>query len=79
MSLDHNNNKEWANPENWSGPRWMGIYFSKRDTRLWVPKKIPALGWTINFGHPKAVYWLLGFLIGVPLAIVAAHFGSINC
>lgn len=70
MSQDHENNKEWANPDNWSGPRWMGVYFSKRDTRLWVPKKIPTLGWTINLGHEQGAYWLLGFLVGVPLIIV---------
>ncbi len=42
---------EWANPDNWSGG-FFGVYFSKRDTRAWVPKSIPALGWTLNLGNP---------------------------
>ena len=30
------NQSEWENPENWTT-----IYFSKKDSRSWVPKKIP--------------------------------------
>jgi uncharacterized membrane protein len=61
---------EWQNPENWSGPGQGGFYFSKQDSRTWVPKSIPAMGWTINVGQPAGARWLLGFLVGLPLAIV---------
>lgn len=44
------NQAEWASEDNWSHPKF-GIYFSKRDTRVWVPKKL-GLGWTLNMGHP---------------------------
>ena len=47
------NSAEWENPKNWTGPKWLSFYVSRQDTRLWVPKQIPALGWTINFGHQK--------------------------
>lgn len=63
------NQAEWENPDNWSGPKWIAFYFSKRDTRTWVPKRIPAMGWTINLGTHAGVYWLLSFLIGVPLLL----------
>jgi hypothetical protein len=34
---------------------WGGaFYLSREDPRLWLPKRNPALGWTINFGHPAA-------------------------
>ena len=61
------NEAEWRDPANWSGPGWAAFYFSKRDTRTWVPKKIPWMGWTLNLGHPAGARWLLGFLIGLPL------------
>ena len=63
---------EWENPDNWTL-----IYFSKRDSRPWVPKRTPAYGWTINFGHPKGARWiyylmliflLLGGLLGICMA-----------
>ena len=31
------NDRQWDNEDHWAGP---GIYFSKADTRLWVPKKV---------------------------------------
>jgi uncharacterized membrane protein len=49
---DSINAQEWARPENWSG--WLGTYRSARDRRLWVPKKNPRLGWTLNFAHRGA-------------------------
>lgn len=62
------NQSEWENPKNWSGGVF-GIYKSEKDTRLWVPKKNPKMGWTFNFAKPSAYVWLSG-LIGVPIAIV---------
>jgi len=38
------NQAEWENPDNWST-----IYFSKKDSGTWVPKRNPKHGWTINF------------------------------
>jgi len=61
------NEAEWRNPDNWSGPRLISIYFSKRDTRTWVPKQMPSIGWTLNLGRPAAVWWLFGFMLSVPL------------
>jgi uncharacterized membrane protein len=64
------NEAEWRNPANWTGPKLLSVYFSKRDMRVWVPKRIPALGWTINLGRPGGVAWLMAFLIGLPLVVV---------
>ncbi len=57
------NRAEWANPENWS----VGLYFSKRDSRTWVPKSIPWMGWTLNLGTRAGACWMLGFLLGLPV------------
>jgi len=69
MDIKTINNNEWNNPGNWSRRGIFGIYFSKTDTRAWVPKALPALGWTINFGHPNSVFWL-GAVIILPVLLV---------
>ncbi len=61
---------EWANPINWAGPKWLGIYSSKRDSRTWVPKQHPQLGWTVNTAKTAGVLWLAGILVGIPLLII---------
>ena len=60
------NDAEWSDPENW-GEGFFGFYFSRRDSRLWVPKRHPGLGWTLNMGHPRAGAVLLGFILTAAL------------
>lgn len=48
----------------------MSLYQSRRDSRLFVPKRIAGLGWTINLGHPSATGALV--LIGVALCLLPA-------
>lgn len=32
---------------------WIGIlYFNREDSRVIVPKRVPGLGWTLNFANP---------------------------
>ncbi len=69
---------EWKNPDNWTGPKWLSVYFSKRDRRVWVPKQISALGWTINLGRPGGVVWLFTIIIGLPLIILLIAFFVTN-
>ncbi len=70
MEQNEINRAEWENPDNWTGPKWLSVYFSKKDTRTWVPKQIPALGWTVNLGKTAGVFWLVGFVVGLPLLII---------
>ena len=74
MTLEEINEQEWRNPENWSGSL-AGFYFSKKDTRTWVPKKVRAFGWTLNLGRPAGARWMLGFLVGLPLAMLFLGLG----
>ena len=69
MTQAETNEQEWKNPANWSGA-WGGFYFSKHDSRTWVPKSIPWMGWTLNLGQPAGARWLLAFLVGLPLLVV---------
>jgi hypothetical protein len=41
------------------------IYFCRADQRIFVPKRIGGLGWTLNFARPLAVPFL-----GLILAVV---------
>lgn len=64
---NQNDQKEWENPDNWSS-----IYFSKKDSRTFVPKRNIKTGWTINFGSPSGAKWIyylfaIFFLIGCTL------------
>ena len=64
---DEINRAEWENPENWSDSLFR-LYFSKRDSRVWVQKRGLGLGWTINLGHRQSVWWLIGVIVG-PLVL----------
>jgi hypothetical protein len=47
------NDAQWHNPENWAGVDPFKAYFSKRDSRIWVPQywnsKLSLT--TLNLGH----------------------------
>ena len=65
------NNAEWENSDNWGASgnlaTMASVYFSKKDSRTWVPKKGGSLGWTINLAHRAGVLWFLGIVLGLPL------------
>jgi uncharacterized membrane protein len=52
--------KRWhQDPNNW----FLGLfYFNKEDKRIFPPKRIAWMGWTINFANPFSVGVLLFFL-----------------
>jgi uncharacterized membrane protein len=72
MDIDKPNIAEWNDDKNWSRFGLWGIYFSKVDSRLWVPKVTPGLGWTINFAHRGAVAMLLA-VIALPTLAAAVY------
>ncbi len=59
------NEEEWSNPDNWSGFLHCRVYFSKKDSRLFVPlfwnsRLGPA---ALNFGHRWAALVLFFYLL----------------
>lgn len=46
----------------------LGLYHDPDDPRAVVPKRIKALGWTVNVGHWKGQ----ALLAGIAVAILAA-------
>lgn len=67
MQQEEINQREWHNPDNWSA----GLYFSKRDSRIIVPKSNPAMGFTLNLGTRAGAVWMIALMVGIPLLIVA--------
>ena len=75
MTEDERNEAEWSNAANW---RYGVFYFSKVDTRPWVPKRSMfgrrRYGGTPNFAHPGARAFLMlvvGLAVGLVLLISA--------
>jgi uncharacterized membrane protein len=48
----------------------LGFYLNPQDPGLFVPKRNPAFGTTINIGHPKGRLVAASILLGVALLIV---------
>lgn len=66
MSQTEIDDAEWQNPANW---RAGTFYFSRRDSRSFVPKRHRLLGTTINFAKPAGVAFLLGALLFAALVV----------
>ncbi len=62
---DKKNDKKPTDPSKY----FLGIfYFNKEDKRLLPPKRIAALGWTINFANPWSILLVLA-IIGLMILI----------
>lgn len=60
--------KMWHDdPSNW---KWGMFYFNKEDKRILPPKRIAALGWTVNFGNPYSVLAFAGAMIVIILGLI---------
>lgn len=56
--------KMWQDPENW---KWGVFYYNPKDKRLLVLKRVPAMGITLNFGHPASYLVIAGIISGLIL------------
>ena len=53
--------REWhQDPHNWI---WGIFYYNKKDNRIFPPKRIAWMGWTVNFANPMSVSVLLIALV----------------
>jgi uncharacterized membrane protein len=76
MKQDDINEMEWRNPSNWTWRGPLGLYASKRDTRLIVPKATPMMGWTLNFAHPGWIYVVAAIVVLPLIFVLAQHVAS---
>lgn len=56
----------------WTKYNAPGLYRDAADPRLIIPKRIPAMGWTINLGHRYGPATLALFLVVVAVVVVVA-------
>ena len=57
----------WHNdPANW---RWYFFYYNPLDKRIFPPKRIAGLGWTVNFANAYSVLVVIGIIF---LALIPA-------
>lgn len=64
------NDAEWQLADNWGGPKTLAVYFSKKDSRIWVPQQKPSIGCTLNLAHTGGVLWLVGICVGIIILMV---------
>lgn len=55
--------------------KW-GCYYDPNDPRIFVPKRIAGMGWTINIGHPVGKIMGLGILVLVLVILTTVFYGS---
>ena len=48
-----NNSEKWI---------WGIFYYNKEDNRIFPPKRIPWMGWTVNFANWKSIAALIAML-----------------
>jgi len=61
MNQDEINEREWNDLRNWG--KILGFYHSKLDSRVWVPKPQPWMGWSLNTAKPIARVAVLLFIL----------------
>jgi uncharacterized membrane protein len=53
-----------TNPENY---KWGIFYFNRGDQRIFVPKMISKMGWTLNFARPESYIIIAAFFVVIYL------------
>jgi uncharacterized membrane protein len=54
-------------PVNWI---WGMFYYNKEDKRLLPPKRIPYMGWTVNFANRNSVFLFVFTMLLIILFVV---------
>lgn len=62
------NDKMHDDPSNWK----LGVfYFNKNDKRIFPPKRLPFMGWTVNFANP---YSIIIMIVLIALLIIISKY-----
>ena len=67
MNNEKFNNEDYLNPKYW---KWGLFYFNKNDKRIFPPKRIKAMGFTINFANPISMIALVGIVLIINLLVL---------
>lgn len=49
-------NEDYLDPKYWT---WRIFYFNKNDKRIFPPKRIKQMGWTVNFANPISIFAII--------------------
>jgi len=49
-------NEDYLDPKYW---KWGIFYFNKNDKRIFSPKRIKQMGWTVNFANPISIFSII--------------------
>lgn len=61
--------KQWREaPDNWV---WGLFYYNREDKRIFPPKRIAWMGWTVNFAHPPSFFALIIILAMAGIVLYA--------
>ena len=61
--------RQWhQDPNNWI---WGIFYYNKEDNRIFSPKRIAWMGWTVNFANPISVSVFLCILFLAAILVLA--------
>ena len=52
--------------------KWGVLYFNPEDKRIFPPKRIPWMGWTVNFANPISI--LMAVILIVSLIGITNYF-----
>lgn len=53
-------NDDYLDPKYW---KWGIFYFNKNDKRIFPPKRIKQMGWTVNFANPISIFALVALVV----------------
>ncbi|MCU0360615.1 MAG: hypothetical protein MUF75_07850 [Bacteroidia bacterium] len=70
MQTPEQNDAFHKDPNNW---KWGLFYYNPLDERLFLPKKNPMMGITLNFAKPEA-FWLTLLLLSIPTVLLVVSF-----
>jgi uncharacterized membrane protein len=62
------NDKKHDDPSNW---KFGMFYYNKNDKRIFPPKRLQSMGWTINFANP---YSLIIMIVFIALLIIISKY-----
>ncbi len=66
--MESQQEQQWReDPQNW---KWGMFYYNPADRRIFPPKRIPWMGWTVNFASAKSVWF---FVAMMALAVFIAY------
>lgn len=52
-------NEDYLNPKYWK----LGIfYFNRNDKRIFPPKRLKLMGWTVNFANPISIFAIIALI-----------------